>query len=145
MSTSAHPLNLMQPAARAWREVLARSVLFFFGIALWYKGLSFYAYYLLPLAWVIDGGLGRSRETIREPLAIGMLLLCFVLALGILWSDRPDLGFKVWRRYFAFLVFIPYLRRHQLAVFAVALLYFIFLSDLTDTLVFFDKLFTCLL
>ncbi|ODT82870.1 MAG: ligase [Nitrosomonadales bacterium SCN 54-20] len=99
----------MQPTARAWREMLAKSVLFFFGMALWYKGLSFYAYYLLPLAWVIDGGLGRFGKTAREPLVIGMLLLCFVLALGILWSDRPDLGFKVWRRYFAFLVFIPYL------------------------------------
>ncbi|SDZ85622.1 O-antigen ligase family protein [Nitrosospira multiformis] len=99
----------MQPAANAWRDVLAKSVLFFFGIALWYKGLSFYAYYLLPLAWTIDGGLARAGETVKEPLAIGMLLLCFVLALGILWSDHPDLGFKVWRRYFAFLVFIPYL------------------------------------
>src|SRR5687768_10761332 len=38
-----------------------------------------------------------------------MLVLCFVLALGILWSDDPKFGFKVWRRYFAFLVFIPYL------------------------------------
>ena len=109
MSTSAHPISLMQPTANAWRDGLAKSVLFFFGIALWYKGLSFYAYYLLPLAWAIDGGLGRFGKTAREPLVIGMLLLCLVLALGILWSDRPDLGFKVWRRYFAFLVFIPYL------------------------------------
>jgi hypothetical protein len=54
--------------------------------------LSFYAYYLLPLAWVIDGGLGRFGKTAREPLVIGMLLLCFVLALGILWSDHPDLA-----------------------------------------------------
>lgn len=99
----------MQSTANAWRDVLAKSLLFFFGIALWYKGLSFYAYYLLPLAWVIDGGLGRFGKTAREPLVMGMLLLCFVLAFGILWSDRPDLGFKVWRRYFAFLVFIPYL------------------------------------
>ena len=82
----------MQSTANAWRDVLAKSVLFFFGIALWYKGLSFYAYYLLPLAWVIDGGLGRFGKTAREPLVIGMLLLCFVLALGILWSDHPDLA-----------------------------------------------------
>lgn len=92
-----------------WRDVLAKSVLFFFGIALWYKGLSFYAYYLLPLVWVLDGGMRRFGEIIREPLVVGMLLLCLVLALGILWSDYPKLGFKVWRRYFAFLVFIPYL------------------------------------
>jgi len=81
--------------------MLAKSVLFFFGIALWYKGLSFYAYYLLPFAWVLDGGIRRFGETIKEPLVVGMLLLCFVLALGILWSDYPKLGFKVWRRYFA--------------------------------------------
>ena len=98
----------MQSTA-TWRNMLAKSVLFFFGIALWYKGLSFYAYYLLPFAWVLDGGIRRFGETIKEPLVVGMLLLCFVLALGILWSDYPNLGFKVWRRYFAFLVFIPYL------------------------------------
>ncbi|SCX63395.1 hypothetical protein SAMN05720354_1396 [Nitrosospira sp. Nsp1] len=28
--------------------------LLFFGVALWYKGLSFYAYYLLPVAWMLD-------------------------------------------------------------------------------------------
>jgi O-antigen ligase len=89
--------------------MLIKSVLFFFGIALWYKGLSFYAYYLLPFAWVLDGGIQRFGDAIKEPLVVGMLLLCFVLALGILWSDYPKLGFKVWRRYFAFLVFIPYL------------------------------------
>lgn len=45
----------------------------------------------------------------NEPLVVALLVLCFVLALGILWSESPKLGFKVWRRYFAFLVFIPYL------------------------------------
>ncbi|SOD41706.1 O-antigen ligase [Nitrosovibrio sp. Nv4] len=89
--------------------MLAKIALLFFGIALWHKGLSFYGYYLLPVAWVLDGGLRRFRQTLNEPFVIGMLVLCFVLALGILWSDDPKLGFKVWRRYFAFLVFIPYL------------------------------------
>lgn len=92
-----------------WRDVLAKSALFFFGIALWSKGLSFYAYYLLILAWILDGGLGRFRETIKEPFVLAMLTLCIVLALGILWSDYPKLGFKVWNRYFACLIFIPYL------------------------------------
>src|SRR5687768_10481419 len=103
MSISAHPPSFIQNVA-AWRDILAKGVLFFFGIALWYKGLSYYAYFLLPAAWILDGGLRRFGEIIKEPLVLGMLLLCFVLALGILWSDYPKLGFKVWRRYFAFLV-----------------------------------------
>jgi O-antigen ligase len=93
----------------AFRDALAKFALLFFGIALWYKGLSFYAYYLLPLVWILDGGLGRFKETMKEPLVIALLALCVVLALGILWSDEPKAGLKVWRRYFAFLVFIPYL------------------------------------
>lgn len=92
-----------------WRDVLAKSALFFFGIALWSKGLSFYAYQLLILAWILDGGLTRFGETIKEPFVLAMLTLCIVLALGILWSDYPKLGFKVWNRYFAYLIFIPYL------------------------------------
>lgn len=91
------------------RDMLAKFALLFFGVALWYKGLSFYAYYLLPVAWVLNGGLRRFKEIVYEPLIGALLVLCFVLALGILWSDSPGLGFKVWRRYFAFLVFIPYL------------------------------------
>ena len=107
MATSATPPALLQ-GVDAWRNVLAKFALLFFGIALWHKGLSFYAYYLLPIAWVLDGGLGRFRQTMKEPLVVALLVLCIVLALGILWSDDPKAGFKVWRRYFAFLVFIPY-------------------------------------
>lgn len=96
-------------SAFEWRDILAKSALFFFGIALWSKGLSFYAYYLLILAWILDGSLTRFEETIKEPFVLAMLMLCIVLALGILWSDYPRLGFKVWNRYFAYLIFIPYL------------------------------------
>lgn len=108
MSTSVSSVSLLQSAS-TWRDMLARVALLFFGIALWHKGLSFYGYYLLPVAWVLDGGLRRFRQMLNEPLIAGMLVLCFVLALGILWSDDPKFGFKVWRRYFAFLIFIPYL------------------------------------
>jgi O-antigen ligase len=107
VAASATPPALLQ-GADAWRNVLAKFALLFFGIALWHKGLSFYAYYLLPIVWVLDGGLGRFRQTRQEPLVVALLVLCIVLALGILWSDDPKAGFKVWRRYFAFLVFIPY-------------------------------------
>ncbi|WP_256210595.1 O-antigen ligase family protein [Nitrosospira multiformis] len=89
--------------------MLAKIALFFFGIALWDKGLTFYAYYLLPLAWILSGGLGHVRQILKDPFVLGMLALCLVLALGILWSDHPKLGFRVWRRYVAFLIFIPYL------------------------------------
>ncbi|HEV7930142.1 MAG TPA: O-antigen ligase family protein, partial [Nitrosospira sp.] len=108
MATSAHPPGQLRAVA-SWRNALAKFALLFFGIALWHKGLSFYACYLLPLAWVLDGGLGRFKEVMKEPLVVALLALCIVLALGILWSDDPKAGFKVWRRYFAFLVFIPYL------------------------------------
>ncbi|WP_025039843.1 O-antigen ligase family protein [Nitrosospira briensis] len=108
MSTPASSPGLTQ-SILTWRDALAKFALLFFGVALWYKGLSFYAYYLLPVAWVLDGGMRRFGEIIYEPLIGALLVLCLVLAFGILWSDSSTLGFKVWRRYFAFLVFIPYL------------------------------------
>jgi O-antigen ligase len=107
MATSAHSPGLLRGVG-AWRNALAKLALLLFGIALWHKGLSFYAYYLLPIVWVLDGGLDRFSQTMKEPLVVALLVLCIVLALGILWSGDPKAGFKVWRRYFAFLVFIPY-------------------------------------
>jgi O-antigen ligase len=92
-----------------WRNILAKFALLFFGIALWHVGTSFYAYYLISIAWILDGGLCRFRQTLNEPLVGAILILCIVFAIGILWSEYPKLGFKVWRRYIAFLVFIPYL------------------------------------
>lgn len=100
--------NQMQ-SAYAWRDVLAKSALLFFGIALWSKGLSLYAYYLLTLAWILDGGLGRYRETIKVPFILAIVVLCVIVALGISWSDYPKLGVKVWRKYSALLIFIPFL------------------------------------
>jgi O-antigen ligase len=107
MATSAHSPGLLRGVG-AWPNALAKLALLLFGIALWHKGLSFYAYYLLPIVWVLDGGLDRFSQTMKEPLVVALLVLCIVLALGILWSGDPKAGFKVWRRYFAFLVFIPY-------------------------------------
>ncbi|MBL79139.1 MAG: ligase [Nitrosomonadaceae bacterium] len=97
----------------AWNNLLAKSALFLFGIALWQKGLSFYTYsfshYLLLLAWFLDGGLSKLRIMIKEPFVTAILILCSIMALGILWSDDPNHGFRTWRRYSAFLIFIPYL------------------------------------
>jgi O-antigen ligase len=94
---------------RSVRSLLAKSALFFFGVALWSRGLSLYAYYLLVAAWLVaGGGLERLKEVVREPFVKAMLILCLLLAVGILYSDAPGAGHKVWKRYFAFLIFIPY-------------------------------------
>ncbi|PSJ16192.1 O-antigen ligase family protein [Nitrosomonas supralitoralis] len=94
----------------AWRDVIAKLVLFFFGLALLHKGFNFYIVaYALPIIWILDGGLNRIRYSIQEPLVVAILIFCGALALGILWSDNPALGIKVWQKYWAFLFFIPYL------------------------------------
>jgi O-antigen ligase len=91
------------------RNLLAKFALFFFGIALWSRGPSLYAYYLLIAAWIVaGGGLERLKEVIKEPFVKAMLILCLLVAMGILYSDAPSAGHKVWKRYFAFLIFIPY-------------------------------------
>ncbi|MBA2658815.1 MAG: O-antigen ligase family protein [Nitrosospira sp.] len=95
-------------SAYSWRDVLPKFALCFFGIALWSKGITMYAYYFLALVWILDSGLGRFGEVIKEPFVATMLILCIVVALGILWGDNVTLGYKVWKRYFAFLIFIPY-------------------------------------
>jgi O-antigen ligase len=101
------PPALFQEAYK-WLDTVAKLVLLFFGIALWYRGWSYYAYYLLTLTWILDGGLFRLRRAINEPLIIAILALCIVVGLGIFWSDDTKLGVKVWRKHFTFLIFIPY-------------------------------------
>jgi O-antigen ligase len=94
---------------RASRDFLAKFALFFFGIALWSRGLSLYAYYLLVASWIVaGGGLERLKEIIKAPFVQAMLILCLLVAAGILYSDSPKAGHQVWKRYFAFLIFIPY-------------------------------------
>ncbi|ABB73726.1 O-antigen ligase [Nitrosospira multiformis ATCC 25196] len=103
--------------ARAWQEVAAKFVLLFFGIALWSKWLSLGTGILLTFIWILDSGPRRLGQIIREPLVLGILLLCAVVAVGLLWADYPEAGRMKWRRYFGFLVFIPFLsllNRHRL-------------------------------
>ena len=104
---------ILQHDDYSWRDILAISALFLFSIAFWIKELSFHAYtfahFFLLLAWILDGGLSRLKEMIKEPFVAAILILCIVMALGIFWSDDLKLGFKVLRRYIAFLIFIPYL------------------------------------
>jgi O-antigen ligase len=94
---------------RAWQEVAAKFVLLFFGIALWSKWLSLGTGILLTFVWILDNGPRRLSQISREPLVLGILLLCAVVALGLLWGDYPEAGRLKWRRYFGFLVFIPFL------------------------------------
>jgi len=97
------------PSVQAWQGTLAKFALLFFGIASWVKWLSFSAAILLILAWLLDNGHRRLGQTIKEPLVLGILILCALLALGILWGDYPESGRLKWIRYFAFLAFIPFL------------------------------------
>ena len=102
------PAGLLRNAY-AWQNSLAKFVLLFFGIALWSKWLSLSAGILLTLVWILDSGLRRFGEITKEPFVLAILILCGVLALGILWGDYPETGRLKWRRYFGFLIFIPYL------------------------------------
>ena len=92
-----------------WRHILAKFALGFFGVALWYKGLSYYGYALLMLAWILDNNFHRSKETFKEPFVRAVILFCLVLAAGVAWSDYPDSGYIRWNKYFTFLFIIPYL------------------------------------
>ena len=98
-----------QQGTYGWCNVLAKFSLLFFGIVLWYKMSIYFGYGLLVLAWVLDGGLHRSRQMIKEPLVLAILFFCAVLVLGILWSDYPNSGRIRWNKYVILTVFIPYL------------------------------------
>ena len=94
---------------QTWHNMLAKFVLFFFGIALWSKWLSLNVGILLTLVWILDSGLRRFGQVVKEPFVLAILILCAVLVLGLLWGDFPESGRLKWRRYFGFLVFIPFL------------------------------------
>jgi len=102
-------LPASQQGAYKWRDVLAKFALLLFGIVLWYKMSIYFGYGLLVLAWILDGGLHRARQMIKEPLALAILFFCGILLLGILWSDYPDSGRIRWNKYVILTVFIPYL------------------------------------
>jgi O-antigen ligase len=95
--------------ARAWQNIIAKFALFFFGIALWAKWLSLGAGILLAVAWILDNGPRRLDQVIKEPLVLAIFILCALLILGILWGEYPESGRLKWKRYFALLVFIPFL------------------------------------
>ncbi|SFI47825.1 O-antigen ligase [Nitrosomonas sp. Nm34] len=100
--------NLIQ-TSYAWQHILTKAMLLFFGIALWSKWLSLPAGIILTVLWILDGGFSRLRGIIKDPFVMAILILSGVVALGTLWGDYPEFGYIKWRRYFAFLIFIPFL------------------------------------
>lgn len=94
-------------------NLLAKAGLFLFGVILflWKMKWNTYAYILLTLLWVLDKGsfADRFRQSVREPFVLAILVLCSLLAIGMIWTEYPIYGeHLVWRRYFVYLVFIPY-------------------------------------
>ncbi|BBL34955.1 hypothetical protein Nstercoris_01209 [Nitrosomonas stercoris] len=91
-----------------WRELLVRIALIFFCFSLWPKGLVYWGIGLLVLAWIVDNGLSRFAELLKEPLIQGVLVFCGAWVIGLLWGDFPiDFSGK-WRKYFILLTIIPF-------------------------------------
>lgn len=101
------------PGFYQWINLLAKASLFLFGIVLflWKMKWNTYVYILLTLLWVLDRGsfADRFRQSVREPFVLAILVFCGLLALGLIWTEYPIYGeHLIWKRYFVYLVFIPY-------------------------------------
>jgi len=92
-----------------WHNRTAKFALIFFCIALWHNTIVWFAFLVLIVAWFLDGGHRRLGETIKEPLALAIFILCGFLALGMFWGDSPEEGLLRWKKYFVLLAFIPFL------------------------------------
>lgn len=108
-----HKASILQPRSQhtlyPWRGVLAKFALLFFGMAMWYKGPAYIGYSFLILTWVLDGGLNRFKQMLREPLVLAILIFCGVLAAGILWGESNEFRYFRWHKYLVLLIFIPFL------------------------------------
>lgn len=62
---------------------------------------------LLTFAWLIDRGLSRFLDLLKEPLIQGVLVFCGVWVVGLLWSDFSVSLSGKWERYFILLIVIP--------------------------------------
>lgn len=101
-----------------WREWLARFALPFFCVGIFHNGLLYPAIGVLVLAWIVDGGLVGFRRLLTEPLVRAILILCFMLSVGMLWSEAPLEGRHKWIKYFLLLLYLPFLsllKRDRLA------------------------------
>ena len=92
----------------SWHEILIRFALVFFCLVLWRHGLNQIAIPALTLAWIMDGGLKKFGQVIKEPLVLAILVLCVALLLGLFGSDYPDGERMKWKKYVILLTFIPF-------------------------------------
>ncbi|MBK6957441.1 MAG: O-antigen ligase family protein [Nitrosomonas sp.] len=96
------------PANITRQELLIRFVLVLVCLGFWRSEVNFVSFPLLGIAWLLDGGLYRLNQTIKEPFVQAILLLCTLLLLGLLWSELPGNGRMKWLKYFILLIFIPF-------------------------------------
>ena len=92
----------------SWREPFIRWVLILVCVGFWRSELNVILFPLLGIAWVVDGGTGRLSQTLKNPLALAILLLCGLLLVGLLWNDSVHEGRMKWLKYFVLLMFIPF-------------------------------------
>ena len=93
------------------QEFFIRFALVFICLGFWKGGLNLFSFPLLGIAWLMDGGLHRFNQTIREPFVQAILLLCALLLLGLLWGELPEdgrVGRAKWMKYHVLLIFIPF-------------------------------------
>lgn len=90
------------------QELLIRFALVLLCLGFWRSEVNYVSFPLLGIAWVLDGGLHRLNQVIKEPFVQAILLLCMLLLLGLLWSELPENGRMKWLKYFILLIFIPF-------------------------------------
>ncbi|MDE2389005.1 MAG: hypothetical protein KGN35_08015, partial [Betaproteobacteria bacterium] len=76
----------------SWQELFIRFALVFVCIAFWRGELNIYAFSLLVIAWLMDGGLRRLHQALKLPLVQAIVLLCALLLIGLSWGELPDNG-----------------------------------------------------
>lgn len=91
----------------SWQELFIRFALIFVCIAFWRGELNIYAFSLLVIAWLMDGGLRRLYQVLKLPLVQAIVLLCALLLIGLSWGELPDNGRMKWLKYFILLILIP--------------------------------------
>ena len=102
-------LSFLNDYQFTWREIFVRAALVFFCLALWHNNLNIIAFPMLASAWFLDNNRQRLSQVVKEPLVKGILVLCALLLLGLLWGELPEDGRTRWKKYFILLTFIPFL------------------------------------
>jgi O-antigen ligase len=91
-----------------WQETSIRLLLLLFSLGFWQSEVNLITFPLLVVAWIVDGGLLRFRETIREPFVQALFVLCLLLLAGLSWSEQFGDDRMKWLKYFVLLIFVPY-------------------------------------